>query len=283
MKATSYLKLSIVAAIATIVLKMLAWWATDSIGYLSDAMESFVNLAGATFALTMVALARTPADADHPYGHGKAEYFSAGFEGILIFGAAVAILVSSVDRIFYPVPLENLGAGTLLSMVSTLINFVVARLLLAASVTHRSLALEADSRHLMTDVWTTVGVITGVGLAMLTRNWWIDPLVAIAVALNILREGFHLVRSAVDGLMDKALGADETAQLNGVFAAFKDQGCQFANLRTRSAGQQHFAHVDLRLPGTMSVAEAHRIADAVEDKAFADTTIVLTTHIEPLP
>lgn len=281
MKAASYLKISIAAAVATILLKMAAWWLTGSVGYLSDGLESFVNLAGATFALYMVTLAAMPPDANHPFGHGKAEYFSAGFEGVLIFAAAVAILVTSVERLLVPVPLGNFGLGTTLSVLSTLINFFVARLLMKASRQLHSLALEADARHLMTDVWTTVGVIGGVGLAMLTEAWWLDPVVAIAVALNILREGGGLVRRAVDGLMDKSLPQVEQETLLVILKRYEADGCEFGTLLTRSAGAQRFAHIDVRVSGTMSVRDAHDLVDRIEHTVLNETGIVLTTHIEP--
>lgn len=282
MKAASYLKLSIAAALATIVLKMLAWWVTGSVAYLSDGLESFVNLAGATFALYMVTLAAMPADADHPYGHGKAEYFSAGFEGVLIFGAALAIIATAVARLMHPLPLENFGWGTVLSIISTAINFLVARLLMKASRQLHSLALEADARHLMTDVWTTVGVIVGVALAMLTEAWWLDPLVAIAVALNILREGGGLMRRAVDGLMDKSLPQRDIDDLRRILGRFNCEGCDFTELRTRQAGPQRFAHVDVLVAGTMTVQEAHDLVDRIEHAVLKETDIVLTTHVEPV-
>lgn len=277
------LQLSIAAALGTIGLKALAWVLTDSVGYLSDALESFVNLAGATFALAMVSFARAPADPGHPYGHGKAEYFSAAFEGMMIFLAAVAILVVSGERLLHPVALGELGWGTALSMTASLVNFLVARVLFTVGRAHRSLALEADARHLMTDVWTTAGVVVGVALASLTGWWWLDPVVAAAVAVNILREGWHLISRSVDGLMDKALPEEEVAAIRAVLAHYDQYGCVFANLRTRLAGPLHFAHVDIRLPGDWTVARAHELADAVEEEVQRQTGTRLTTHIEPLP
>ena len=276
-----YLKLSIAAAVASIVLKMAAWWLTDSMGFLSDALESFVNLAAAVFGLAMVTLARTPADHDHPFGHGKAEYFAAGFEGIMIFAAAIAILYTSGVRLFHPVALDHFGFGTALSVLSTLINYLVARQLIAAAGRFRSMALEADAKHLMTDVWTTVGVIVGVGLAMLTRMWWLDPVVAIAVALNILREGGSLVKRAFDGLMDKTLPETEVTQLNDLLVRFCDKNCELGELRTRGAGPQRFAHVEVRVAGHMSVDAAHALVDRMEQAVLDETGILLTTHVEP--
>jgi cation diffusion facilitator family transporter len=274
------LLLSVAAALATIALKAGAWWLTDSVGYLSDAMESLINLASASFALAMVSLARAPADAEHPWGHGKAEYFSAAFEGMLIFVAALAIFATAVDRLLDPRPVNQFGLGTVLAVVASLINFAVARVLFQVGRRHRSLALEADARHLMADVWTTVGVVVGVGLSA-TAGWpWLDPLVAIAVALNILREGWYLMRRSVDGLMDRALQADEIRAIEAVFAGFAHRGCRFVNLRTRSAGPLHFAHVDLRVPGDWSVARAHALADEVEE-AVGRLDVALSTHVEP--
>lgn len=275
------LLLSVFAALATIAMKAGAWWLTGSVGYLSDALESLVNLAGATFALVMVSYARMPADPGHPYGHGKAEYFSAAFEGVLIFLAAIVILVASAERFLHPQPLGELGLGTGLSIGASLLNFAVAKVLFRVGRAHRSVALEADARHLMADVWTTAGVVAGVGLASVSGLVWLDPLVAAAVALNILREGGHLVHRSVAGLMDRALDGDEIRKIEEVFVSFADRGCRFANLRTRAAGSLQFAHVDLRVPGDWSVSQAHDLADAVE-AAVGRVGTVLSTHVEPI-
>lgn len=277
------LSLSIFAALATIGMKTGAWWLTGSVGYLSDALESIVNLAGATFALLMVSYASTPADREHPYGHGKAEYFSAAFEGVMIFLAALAIIAAAVERLIHPQPLGELGIGTGLSVGASLLNFLVAKVLFRVGRAHRSLALEADARHLMTDVWTTAGVVVGVGLASVSGWNWLDPLVAIAVALNILREGSHLMHRSVDGLMDRALDGSDIREIEKVLQSFEVQGCRFANLRTRAAGAMRFAHVDLRVPGDWSVARAHELADAVELAVRKHTDTALSTHVEPLP
>ncbi|HRO60553.1 MAG TPA: cation diffusion facilitator family transporter [Burkholderiaceae bacterium] len=275
------LTLSIGAALATIALKSAAWWLTGSVGFLSDALESLVNIAGASFALLMVSLAQMPPDADHPFGHGKAEYFSAAFEGMLIFVAALAILVASAERLLNPQPLGALGWGTTLSVLASLINFAVARLLFQVGRAHRSVALEADARHLMADVWTTAAVVVGVGLAWFSGLHWLDPLVAIAVALNILREGWQLMRRSVDGLMDRALDDDEIARIEAVLASFRPRGCHFDNLRTRAAGAMRFALVDMRVPGHWSVEQAHDLADEVEE-AVLRAGILLDTHVEPI-
>jgi cation diffusion facilitator family transporter len=275
------LTLSVAAALTTIAMKSGAWWLTGSVGYLSDALESFVNLAGATFALLMVWYARVPADREHPYGHSKAEYFSAAFEGVMIFVAAIGILGAAGERLMHPRALGLLGMGTALSVGASVVNLVVARVLFRVGRAHRSMALEADARHLMTDVWTTVGVIGGVGLASLSGWIWLDPVVAAAVALNILREGWHLMRRSFDGLMDRALDADQIQRIEAVLRELEDQGVRFVNLRTRAAGSLHFAHVDLRVPGDWSVTRAHQVADALEQAVEARTGARLTTHVEP--
>ncbi len=281
MPVVRYLYLSIAAAIATLLIKLGAWWLTGSVGYLSDGLESFVNLAGALFALAMVMVARQPADHNHHYGHSKTEYFSVGFEGLLICVAAALIIWSAIDRFLHPLALTNLDWGALLSLLATAINFVVARLLAAAARTHHSPALDADARHLMTDVWTTFGVIAGVGLAGATQALWLDPAVAIAVALNILREGSKLMRGALDGLMDHALPPVTQAQIEQILTRYQGRGAQFGNLRTRAAGHLRFAQVDLLLPGSMTVAEAHALADEVEHNVFDELGIALSTHVEP--
>ena len=209
MQVRGFLQLSVAAALATILLKSAAWWLTDSVGLLSDAMESFVNLAAAVFGLWMVTVAARPADEDHPFGHAKAEYFSSAFEGLLILGAAIAIAVTAVERLLHPQPVQQLGLGLVLSVASSAINGVLAVAMRRASVRYRSIALEADARHLMADVYTSAGVLVGIGAVGLTGWTWLDPLVALAVAGNITREGAHLVRRSADGLMDHALDAPE--------------------------------------------------------------------------
>lgn len=275
------LLLSVAAALVTMAMKAGAWWFTGSIGFLSDALESLVNLAGATFALAMVSYARTPADDDHPYGHGKAEYFSAAFEGVMIFIAALAILAIAVERLLNPRALGELGLGATLSVVASAINWFVARVVLRVGRAHRSIALEADARHLMSDVWTTIGVIAGVALAAATGWYWLDPLVAIAVALNILREGGSLMRRSVGGLMDSAQSDDEIERIVEVLRSFAAQGVRYENLKTRVAGPLRFAQVELRLPGHWTVSRAHDLADEVERAVEAKTGTRLTTHVEP--
>ncbi len=277
------LLLSLAAALLTIAMKTGAWWLTGSIGYLSDALESVVNLAGAGFALWMVSYARQPADDDHQYGHGKAEYFSAAFEGGLIFIAALIILLTAGERLLNPQPIAGLGAGTLLSIGASLINFLVARVLLRVGREHRSLALEADARHLMADVWTTAGVVAGVGVAAATGWLWLDPVVAGAVALNILREGWELMRRSIDGLMDRALSDEEVAAIERVLDEGSPPGCTHAKLTTRAAGALHFAHAELLVPGYWTVADAHALADALERAVAERTGTRLAIHLEPQP
>ena len=202
---------SVAVACITIALKTLAWYLTDSVGLLSDAMESLVNLASAVFGLMMVTIAAKPADEDHPYGHHKAEYFSSGFEGILIVVAALGIIWAASHRLFDPQPIEQVGLGLALSVASSALNGVLAWVMFGAAKTHNSIALEADARHLVTDVWTSAGVVLGIGLVTYTGWFWMDALVAMGVALNILKEGGHLIWSASQGLMDEAVEPDVQA------------------------------------------------------------------------
>lgn len=276
------LLLSVLVAVITIAMKAMAWWTTGSVGYLSDAMESVINLAAATFALVMVTYAQRPPDEDHPFGHTKAEYFSAAFEGGLIFIASLAILAAAAERFFNPQPIGELGLGTALSVGASVLNFLVARLLFRVARAHRSMALEADARHLMTDVWTTAGVILGVALASATSLSWLDPVVAVAVACNILREGWHLMYRAVNGLMDRALDEPDVQAIQATLDDYAQRhGCRFLNLRTRVAGARQFAQVDIRVPGDWSVTRAHALADAVEVSVREQGTL-LSTHIEPM-
>ncbi|GIX24240.1 MAG: transporter [Caldimonas sp.] len=282
MKVAHYLRASIAAAVATIVLKTAAWWLTGSVGLLSDAMESFVNLAAAVFALAMVTIAHAPADEDHPFGHGKAEYFSSGFEGLLILGAALAILWAAVQRLLLPEPLDRLGLGVALSMVSSAINGGVAWMLLRAAREHDSIALEADGRHLMTDVWTSIGVAAGVLLVPLTGWWWLDPLLAIAVALNITREAWGLLRRSIDGLMDRALSEAEQAAIRRVLAEHVREGIRFDHLRTRRAARDKFCQFHMHVPGRWSLWLAASRRAAVE-RALSQAVPGLKVTIELLP
>lgn len=274
------LLLSVAAALVTMGLKWWAWRVTGSVGFLSDALESLVNLAGASFALAMVWLARQPADQGHPYGHGKAEYFSSAFEGALIAAAAAGIFVAAFRRFLEPQPLESLGLGTALSVVATIVNLAVARILLRVGREHRSIAAKANGRHLMTDVWTTVGVIIGVALAGWSGWIWLDPTVAILVALNILREGWQLVRHSVDGLMDGALADEDIRGIEEALAQFESAGETFVNLRTRRSGVDRFAFVELHVPADWSVERADRLAGRAEG-AVARQGVTLKIRLMP--
>lgn len=275
------LTLSLLAAIITIALKTWAWLTTGSVGFLSDALESLVNLLAAAFALAMVLYARQPPDTGHPYGHGKAEYFSAAFEGALILAAALAIGVAAIERWLHPQALQSLSLGVLLSVLASLINLAVSRVLFVVGRTQRSVALEADARHLMTDVWTTAGVIVGVSLALFSGWLWVDPLVALLVAVHILKEGLHLLIKSARGLMDRALTRVEEQELRQHVAALLPPDCNYADLRTRRGGHNRFADLKLRVPGHWTITEAHALADRIE-KSLAEQGYTVYTHLEPL-
>lgn len=275
--------LSIGAAIATITLKSVAWWLTGSIGLLSDAVESLVNLAGALMALWMMWLAEQPADADHAWGHGKAEYFSSAFEGLLIFLAAVSIAASAIERLLHPRPLEALGVGLAVSAVASVVNLVVARVLASVGKKRHSVILEADAHHLMTDVWTSVAVIVAVGLVAFTGWLWLDPVIAIVVAINIVWTGWQLMRRSAAGLMDGALPPDVLARIDEVLARHRAQGLDFHALRTRQAGSRAFVTVHVLVPGTWTVQQGHDLSERIEVELLAVLPNGhVTTHLEPL-
>ena len=283
MQVSAYLKLSIAVAVATIALKTGAWWTTDSVGLLSDAMESVVNLAGAMFALAMVTIAARPPDEDHPFGHHKAEYFSSGFEGALIFVAALAIIWAAVHRLLAPQPIHSLGLGLMLSVLSSVMNGVLAWAMLKKAREHRSMALEADARHLFTDVWTSAGVVLGL-LAVMATGWlWLDPLIAIAVAANVAREGFSLVRRSADGLMDRAVEPDVLQQINDVLAAFAHPNTlRFDHISTRRAGQRRFVDLHMHMPAGWSLQRAAALRTSVE-QALMSAVPGLRATIQLLP
>ena len=279
------LRASVGVAVLTIALKTLAWWVSGSVGLLSDALESFVNLAGAMFALAMVTVARRPADADHPYGHHKAEYFSSGFEGILIVGASVAIFWAAVMRLVHPQPLEQLGWGMGLSLLSTACNGLLAWGMLRAAQVHRSLALEGDARHLMTDVWTSVGVVVGLLAAGATGWLWLDPLVAMGVALNILREGGRLIWQSSQGLMDEAIEPARLARVQTVLDAHgraSGGAVHFDSLTTRRAGARSFVDLHMHVPAHWTLGRAAKARAGVEAELMA-TLPGLRATIELLP
>ncbi len=278
---------SVVVAIMTITLKTLAWWITDSVGLLSDAMESLVNLASAVFGLVMVTVAARPADAEHPYGHHKAEYFSSGFEGILIIVAAIGIIWAASHRILDPQPIEQVGLGLALSVISSVLNGLLAWVMFGAAKTHRSIALEADAKHLVTDVWTSVGVVMGIGLVSLTGWLWLDALVAIAVALNILKEGVHLIWRSSQGLMDEAVEPEAIAKINETLAGFAYQRdevsiIRFDHITTRQAGQRLFVDLHMHMPASWTLGRAAALRTSVE-QALMSAVPGLRASIQLLP
>jgi len=273
---------SIAVAIVTIVMKTWAWYITDSVGLLSDAMESFVNLASAIFALMMVILAQKPADHEHPYGHHKAEYFSSGFEGILIVGAAAGIIWAAGHRWFDPQPVVQLGWGLVLSVVSSALNGLLAWVMFKAAKQHRSIALEADAKHLVTDVWTSVGVVVGLIGVLLTEWLWLDALVAIGVALNILKEGFHLVWRSSQGLMDEAVEPEVQADIRKILQEFEHRTIRFDHLYTRKAGQRRFVDMHMHMPATWSLGQAAAVRANVE-QALMSAVPGLRATIQLLP
>ena len=277
---------SIAVAILTIGLKTLAWYVTGSVGLLSDAMESFVNLASAIFALTMVTVAQLPADDNHPYGHHKAEYFSSGFEGLLIIGVSLAILWAAISRLFAPQPLEQIGWGLGLSVLSSVFNGVLAWVMLRTARTHRSIALEADARHLFTDVWTSFGVLVGLVGVTLTGWLWLDAAAAIAVALNILKEGGQLVWRSSQGLMDEAVEPEVQATIDATLQRFvvsqAPATVRFDHITTRRDGQRQFVDLHLHMPAHWTLRRAAELRGQVEH-ALMDAVPGLRTTIELLP
>lgn len=282
MQVKTLLKLSIAAAVATIAMKSAAWWITDSVGLLSDAMESFVNLASALFAIAMVTIAQRPADDDHPFGHTKAEYFSSGFEGLLIAGAAAGIIWAAAHRFTDPQPLQALGWGIALAVVSSALNGLLAWRMLVASREHRSIALEADARHLFTDVWTSAGVVVGLALVQLTGWLWLDPVLAIGVALNILREGAHLAWRSVDGLMDSAVEPEVRAQIDRALAQFSHHTIRFDHIVTRRAGQRRFVDLHMHMPASWTLGRAAALRTTVEQALMSEVP-GLRASIQLLP
>jgi cation diffusion facilitator family transporter len=276
------LMVSVVVAVLTIALKTMAWWITGSVGLLSDAMESFVNLASAIFALVMVTIAAQPPDAEHPYGHHKAEYFSSGFEGVLIIGVAAGIIWAASGRLFAPQPLTQLDWGLGLSLVSSALNGLLAWVMHRAAVQHRSIALEADARHLVTDVWTSAGVVVGLGLAWATGWLWLDAVVAIGVALNILREGVSLIRRSSQGLMDEALEPQVLAQIQEVLQGFAHHTIRFDHVTTRQAGQRRFVDMHMHMPAGWTLGRAAALRTSVE-QALMSAVPGLRATIQLLP
>ena len=282
MQVSSYLKLSVAVALVTIALKTCAWWLTGSVSLLSDALESLVNLAGATFALAMVTVAAQPPDDDHPYGHHKAEYFSSGFEGVLILVAAMAIVVAAGMRLSNPQPLEALGIGLVLSVVSSALNGALAWAMLRKAREHRSMALEGDARHLFTDVWTSAGVVVGLIAVHFTGWIWLDPVIAIVMGLNIAREGGMLVWRSAGGLMDQAVEPEVQAQIEATLEGFTHHAIRFDHVTTRRAGQRRFVDMHMHMPGSWTLGRAAAVRTSVE-QALMSAVPGLRATIQLLP
>lgn len=276
------LKASVVVAVITIVLKTGAWYITDSVGLLSDALESFVNLASAIFGLAMVTIAQRPPDEDHPYGHHKAEYFSSGFEGALIIGAAIVIILAAAHRLFNPQPIQQVGWGLTLSIISSVLNGLLAWQMFRAAKAHRSIALHAGGKHLVTDVWTSAGVMIGIAAVAVTGWLWLDAMVAIAVALNILWEGGRLVWRSSQGLMDEAVEPEVLADIQTTLAQFEHPAIRFDHLSTRRSGQRRFVDLHMHMPPDWSLGRAAAVRADVE-QALMSAVPGLRATIQLLP
>jgi cation diffusion facilitator family transporter len=275
--------LSIAAALTTIGLKAGAYIITGSVGLLADALESGVNLIAAVFALIILGIAAQPPDDEHAYGHTKAEYFAGGAEGTLIFIAAITIGLTAIDRLANPLLPEQLGLGLVVSVVAAILNLVVARILLRAGRQYRSITLEADARHLMTDVWTTGGVLVGIAAVALTGWAVLDPIIALLVAAQILFAGLKLVRESVVGLMDTALPANEMAEITEILDRYAVNGVRYHALRSRQAGAQRFISVHVQVPGAWTVQEGHSLLEDIDrDVRAALPPVSVFTHLEPL-
>lgn len=275
--------LSIAAALLTIGLKTWAWRLTGSVGLMSDALESLVNLAGAVMALWMITIAERPPDEQHMYGHGKAEFFASGFEGGLILLAALGIIYAAVERLFNPQPIEQFGLGVAVSAVAAVVNLGTGLVLLAAGRRYGSITLEADAQHLLADVWTSVGVIIGLGAVTLTGWYWLDPVLALAVGVNIVFIGWQLVHRSTQGLMDAAIPADQQSAIEAVLAPYREQGLDFHALRTRQAGVRSFVSMHVLVPGAWTVQQGHDLLERIEAEVRAAVPRAsVFTHIEPL-
>lgn len=280
---TKFAWLSIAAALVTIGLKTAAWLITGSVGLLSDAAESVVNLVAAVVALFALRVAARPADKNHHFGHSKAEYFSSAIEGVMIFVAAVVIVAFAVERLIFPRPLEEIGVGLLITVGASVINGGVALVLLGAGARHNSITLRADGHHLMTDVITSAGVVVGIGLVWITGWNWLDPVVALLVGLNILWTGWRLVSESASGLMDESLPKEQNARLRGILAEHETEEIKFHAFRTRISGARAFMEFHMLVPGAWSVQRGH---DAMEDlidliqEEFAELRVI--GHLEPI-
>ncbi|MGB3603096.1 MAG: cation diffusion facilitator family transporter [Gordonia sp. (in: high G+C Gram-positive bacteria)] len=275
--------LSIVASIVVIALKVAAWQLTGSVGLLSDAAESVVNLVAAVVAFFALRIAAKPADDDHNFGHVKSEYFSAVIEGVMIVVAAIVIIAVAVERLINPRELESVGIGLAVSVVASIVNAAVAWQLIRVGRRFRSLTLEADGKHLMTDVWTTAGVIAGVALVALTGWIVLDPVIAIVVAINIVFVGYRLIKRSTMGLMDAAIPEEERAKVDAVLDSFRTDGVDFHDVRTREAGHIRFVQLHMLVPGAWSVQEGHDLLEKVEGQLHAQIEdVVPTIHLEPI-
>ncbi len=279
-----FLWLSLATAVVTVVLKAVAAILTNSVGLWSDALESTVNLLAAGVALWAMRLSAKPADHNHDFGHGKAEYLSAAVEGTLIVVAAAAIIVGAINRFINPVPLESLGVGVLLAALASVGNLVTGLILIRAGRRHRSITLEADGKHLMTDVWTSVGVLAGIGVVAATGLVWLDPLIALAVGVNIVFTGVGLIRRSVVGLLDATLPPDEVAVIQQALEPLTDDPrVHLTDLRTRESGRQRFVQATLTVPGEWSVRRSHDLADRVEEEVGRALPGTVTfVHVEPM-
>jgi len=276
--------LSIVAAIATILLKLLAWKITGSVGLFSDALESCVNLIAAVVALIMITLAEKPADQGHAFGHTKAEYFSSAIEGAMIIIASFSIVKTAIPRIIHPQPIENLGLGLVAAVGASLINLVVALVLLKNGKKNNSITLEADGKHLMTDVWTSVGVFVSIILVKITGLLILDGIIAVIVAINILYAGYNLIKRSASGLMDCALSESDLAKVVEVLNFYKSKNVEFHSLLTRQAGQRKFIEFHILMPGILTVQEGHDLAEKIEKeiRELFNSHVTVFTHIEPI-
>ncbi len=275
--------LAVAAALATIGLKTGAWWVTGSVGLLADAAESLVNLAAAIVALVALKVAAKPADKNHNFGHSKAEYFSAAVEGVMIFVAAAVIMVFAIIRFLAPRDLAEVSLGLGISLIAAAINGTVAVVLLRAGRRYRSITLRADGQHLMTDLWTSVGVVVGVGLVGLTGWNWLDPLVAMGVGINILWTGYGLIRDSMDGLMDVSLPKDDNARIREILAAHREDGVDFHALRTRESGARQFMEMHMLVPGSWTVQQGHdAMEDLIDEINLEYPDLRITGHLEPI-
>ena len=279
-----FLFLSIAAAIVTILLKFYAYYITDSMGFLSDALESFVNLFAAIFALIILNVSQRPADDGHKFGHSKAEYFSSAVEGALILVAALSIIWSAIPRIIDPKPLENINTGLLFSLLASLVNLLVGQILIKNGKKRKSVVLEADGKHLMTDVWTSVGVIAGIIIVKFTGLLIIDPIIAILVAINIIFTGYKLISRSASGLMDATIPSEDLEKITSYLDSLKTSKIEYHSLLTRVAGQRKFISVHILVPGKWTVKQGHDYADEVEETIvnMFDEPVTVATHIEQI-